>query len=76
MSRPYGPQWAATTRQLAVRRVLLGLSQDDVAKAARTTRGAISEIERGTRVPTVELLIRIARVYGLRLALTSAEEPP
>lgn len=75
MSRPYGREWDAIVKQLTVRRILLGLSQDQVAAAARTSRSAISEMENGKRVLTGELLIRIARVLGLRVALIPGKEP-
>lgn len=76
MSRPYGREWEAIARQLTVRRILLGMPQDAAAAAARTSRGAISEMERGVRVPTAELLIRIARAYGLRVVLVPEEPQP
>lgn len=47
------------------RRVYLNLTQKDVAEMAGTTFKSISEIELGTRNPTLNTLNRILDVLGL-----------
>ena len=50
--------------KLRRRRVELGLAQKDVARAAGTVAGHLSELERGTRNPSPPLLKRIADALG------------
>ncbi len=52
-----------------VRRVrrLADRSQRELAVAARVSQGTVSRIEAGTLVPSVEVLVRILGVAGLRL---------
>lgn len=67
--RPSTPQWAAIRRQLAIRRVILQLSQTDLGSLAGTSKGAVASIEGGQRIPTVDSLIRLAGSMGLKVVL-------
>jgi transcriptional regulator with XRE-family HTH domain len=49
------------SKAMKARRLALGRSQKDVARAAETTPAAISHIESGVRQPSADLLTRIAR---------------
>lgn len=44
-----------------------GLNQTQVAKMAKITPAALSQIESGIRTPTVPILFRIANVLGVSL---------
>jgi len=44
-----------------------GLNQAELAEKAGVTPAAISQIEKGTRVPTIPVLHRIANVLGVSL---------
>jgi transcriptional regulator with XRE-family HTH domain len=50
-------------------RFALGLSQDELAKRARLDRSYVSDLERGTRNPSVESILKIADA----LSVTAAE---
>lgn len=73
-TREHSPEWQEILRQLTVRRILLGRSQRAVAAIAGTRQAVISDLELGKRVPTAEVLIRLAAGYGLRLALVPQEQ--
>ena len=47
-------------RRVRAGRQRLGLTLQDLADAARVSRSMLSEIERGTKVPTVLVLDRVA----------------
>jgi DNA-binding XRE family transcriptional regulator len=55
---------AAHMRQ---RRLELGLTQDEVAKAAGTSHSAVSRLEKGTHIPQLATLQRIAAVLDEEL---------
>lgn len=44
-----------------------GMNQAELAEKASVTPAAISQIEKGTRVPTIPVLHRIANVMGVSL---------
>lgn len=52
-------------RRLASRRALLGLSQEDVATRLSVTRQYVSMMERDAYVPSTQLLMRLAELYGV-----------
>ncbi len=53
-----------------------GLTLEDLARASGVSRSMVSEVERGTRVPTVATLDRLATGLGTSIArLLRAEEP-
>jgi DNA-binding XRE family transcriptional regulator len=54
---------------LRERRFELGLTQEQVAKAAGTSHTAISRLERGTHMPQLETLRRIAAVLDEELLI-------
>ncbi len=55
-----------------------GLTQEDLAEKARVHRTYISQLERGLKSPTVDVLARIASALGTTPAslLTGAEKVP
>jgi len=50
------------------RRRALDMSQEDLGEKAELNRGYISDIERGLRNPSLEVIDRIARALGMDLA--------
>ena len=50
------------------RRRALDMSQEDLGEKAVLNRGYISDIERGLRNPSLEVIDRIARALGMDLA--------
>jgi DNA-binding XRE family transcriptional regulator len=52
---------------LRERRFELGLTQDEVAKAAGTSHSAVSRLEKGTHIPQLPTLQRIAAVLDEEL---------
>lgn len=63
---------------LAVRRARneLGLTQQQLAERAELDRSYLSEVERGTRNPTLTVQVRLAGALGIRLSdlIRQAEE--
>ena len=57
-------------RELAARRVELGLSQKNVAKLMGTTQPALARLERGEIDPKLSTLERYAEALGLSISLT------
>ena len=57
----------ALTRNVRLRRVSRGLSQNRLADEAGLTQGQVSAIERGKANPTMESLGRIAQVLGVEV---------
>ncbi|GHE20587.1 helix-turn-helix transcriptional regulator [Halomonas urumqiensis] len=53
----------------ALRRDVLGLSQDDYARLVGVSRRTLSDLERGQGNATIELLDRVFRPLGLRVGL-------
>ncbi len=46
------------------RRVEKGLKQGDVAVALGVTQGAVSQWESGVSNPSIDLLVKLARLFG------------
>lgn len=59
---------ASVLRQLARLRKEQGLSLEEVAHRAGIDRSYLGLLERGTRRPTLEVAIRVARALGKRLS--------
>lgn len=53
---------------IRIRRLALGLSQEDVAARANVHRTYLSDIERGTRNITVGMLSQVANALQIKLA--------
>jgi transcriptional regulator with XRE-family HTH domain len=60
-------------RRVAGLRLAAGLSQGDLAKKLRSTPQWVSQLERGTRSPTVHTLVKLAN--ALDVPLESLFEP-
>jgi transcriptional regulator with XRE-family HTH domain len=56
----------STGRRLRLVREAQGRSLRDVAKEAGIDHAHLSRVERGLRVPSVQLLVRLGRILGLR----------
>ncbi|MFX0199563.1 MAG: helix-turn-helix domain-containing protein [Candidatus Hodarchaeota archaeon] len=54
-------------RRITETRESQGMNQAELAEKAGVTPAAISQIEKGTRVPTIPVLHRIANVMGVSL---------
>lgn len=53
-----------------------GLTQEELAERAGVTRQTILSIERGRYRPSIELALRLARLFGVRVeALFELDEP-
>jgi transcriptional regulator with XRE-family HTH domain len=64
-------------KRIAELRAAAGLSQGDLARKLRTTPQWVSQLERGTRSPTVHTLVKIANGLGVPLpALFDAPDAP
>jgi transcriptional regulator with XRE-family HTH domain len=50
------------------------MTQAEVARRARITQPALSRIELGGGVPTLEMLDRIGRAMGVRFVITLGDE--
>jgi transcriptional regulator with XRE-family HTH domain len=46
-----------------------GVSQDELARRARTSQSAVARIERGTTSPTLDTLERLAKALGIELRM-------
>lgn len=55
-------------------RIQRGLTQAELAAAARTQQASISRIEKGTDVPTLPLLERIASAMGCSVNITFTDD--
>lgn len=51
------------------RRLLLGVTQEEVAELAQTTQRFVSTLERGKVTVRLDKVLEVADVLGLRLAL-------
>jgi len=52
---------------LRVERAKLDISQEDLAEKVNVSRQTIHSIERGKKTPSVELAIRIAQFFKVRV---------
>ena len=63
-SSQHGELFLSIGRPLAQRREAKGLTQDQVAEALNIGTEAVSRMERGITMPTVQRLAELAEVYG------------
>lgn len=75
MTIVHTPEWGRMRTELVMQRAMSGLTQAEAGAAARISREALSQYERGVRTPPADALIRLAAVYGLRVALVPQERP-
>ena len=61
--------FAAIADQVAERRLALGMSQQELARAVGTTQSAIARLETGGRPPRIDTLLRIADALGCDLVV-------
>lgn len=54
---------------LAIRRVMMGMKQQDVARAAGVTSGCVSAIEAGTNAGRFSSVVAIAAALGLEIEI-------
>ncbi len=54
-------------KNVRTKRQQLGLSQEALAFEARSNRTYISDVERGTRNPSIEVVQRIAKALGVTM---------
>ena len=57
----------ALATNLRMQRARTNVRQQDVAEATGIDQAALSQYENGTRVPTVETVVRLADYYGVSL---------
>lgn len=62
-------QFEEMARLVIKHRVVLGLSQQELAKRVGTSHSAVSRIESGRHKTSVDTLQRVAEALGLRLVL-------
>jgi predicted transcriptional regulator len=62
----------AVTRQIRRQRILLGLTQTELAKAAGTSQSLVAKLERGRLSPSYEVVRRLVEALDARAA---TEEP-
>lgn len=55
--------------QLAIARREAGLTQDQIAKRLRVSQSAVAQVERPDGNPTVETVMKIAKLLGYQLRL-------
>ncbi len=63
----------SVARQFVYYRKLKGLTQEELAKRAGTSRTNITRFESGSYNPSVEMMVRIATALGVRLNITLEE---
>ncbi|HEY9217261.1 MAG TPA: helix-turn-helix transcriptional regulator [Phenylobacterium sp.] len=63
-------------RNVREQRKRLGMSQEELAHEAGMKRSYVSDLERGTRNPTVRALGRLAAALGVRPAVLLEVEDP
>jgi transcriptional regulator with XRE-family HTH domain len=71
-----GLDLAVLGRRLRNERRLRGLTLEDLAAASGVSRSMLSEVERGSRAPTVLIMDRIATGLGTSIARLLREEEP
>ena len=54
-------------KNVKTKRLELGLSQEALAFDAKSNRTYISDVERGTRNPSIEVVERIAKALGVTM---------
>ncbi len=73
--RPRSPLEEHVRRRIRELRVAHGLTQEELCERARISSDAVTRIERGSRVPTLETLERLARAFGVS-PVAFMEDPP
>jgi putative transcriptional regulator len=69
-------QWPELIVHLRRHRTERGMTQEDLAERAGVTRQTIISIERGRYSPSIELALRLGRIFGMRVeALFELDEP-
>ncbi|MER6117544.1 helix-turn-helix domain-containing protein [Streptomyces sp. NPDC001743] len=63
-------------RRLRMLRRERGLSLSELSRRSRVGKGTLSELERGTRNPTLETLYALATALGLPLSAVLSDPPP
>jgi transcriptional regulator with XRE-family HTH domain len=66
------PKDSASPNLIQIARLRAGMSQMDLARAARTSQPAISAYESGKRSPSVETLTRLLAAAGFELRMQLA----
>jgi ribosome-binding protein aMBF1 (putative translation factor) len=61
--------FTAIADQVAERRAVLGLSQQDLAELCGTTQSAIARLESGGRPPRIDTLLKIAEALDCELTV-------
>ena len=61
-------------KTLTYLRLKIGYTQEDVSRAVNIARQTYAGYETGKHEPTVEILIRIAEIYGVSLDLIAGRE--
>lgn len=54
-------------------RLRAGLTQKDLAERMETTQSAISRLEAGEHIPTVDTLCRLSAILGIEFSITPHE---
>ena len=68
--------WPELIVHLKRHRTERGMTQEDLAEKAGVTRQTIISIERGRYSPSIELALRLARIFGVPVeALFELDEP-
>jgi ribosome-binding protein aMBF1 (putative translation factor) len=62
-----GLDWRALGRRVQAERVRQGLSEQELARRVAVRRAFVVQLEQGERMPSFDLLQRIAAALGLRL---------
>ena len=66
------PKETASRNLIQMARIRAGMSQVDLAKAAKTSQPAVSAYESGKRSPSVETLTRLLAAAGFELRMQLA----
>lgn len=61
-------------RVLIGARIAAGLTQEELARSMGTTQSALSRLESGSQVPTLDTLCRLAAILGIDFTI-GPEEP-
>lgn len=57
--------YAAMGKRVRIRRIIMELSQEQLAERVEVSTSYIGHIERGTRIPSVETLYKLCKVLGV-----------
>lgn len=67
---------ATLGRNVREQRKRLGISQEELAHRADMKRSYVSDMERGTRNPSIKALARLAEALGVSASELLADETP